>query len=255
MNQLAYVQPPARGIAASPRSAGLTVNHRPSDLSIVRREDMQRRDLEHYVHKRFQEIHGADIQEFLPNLFALRDTAKNVLGVLGFRPAGERPLFLEAYLDSPIETVLKQRLGMGPKRSTIVEVGNLASSAAGGARWLIALSTALFMGMGLRWAVLTATPALLNSFAKLGITFVPLAAAAKERIADADKHWGNYYDAGPLVVASNVSQAFHALHAQLLRSGRSCGTISLWERAYRLGLLKDEASLPVLTPLRWAQAQ
>jgi hypothetical protein len=252
VNQLAYVHPPG-SVVASPRPAGLTVTHRPSDLSIVHREDTGRHDLEHYVHQRYQDIHGADICDFMPDLFALRGNGNELLGVLGFRPAGEGPLFLEAYLDSPIETVLKHRLGTEPKRSVIVEVGNLASSAPGGARWLISLSTALFMGMGLRWAVLTATPALLNSFAKLGIAFVPLAAAAKERIVDADKRWGNYYDAGPVVVASDVSQAFHTLHAQLLKGRRSSGTIFLWERAYRLGLLKDESGLPVVTPLRWVQ--
>jgi hypothetical protein len=214
---------------------------------------MERRELEHYVHRRYQEIHGADIREFMPDLLTLRGTGNDVLGVLGFRLATQGPLFLEAYLDSPIETVLRQRLGIEVERSMIVEVGNLASSAPGGARWLISLSTALFMGLGLRWAVLTATPALLNSFAKLGVAFVPLAAAAKERIADADKHWGNYYDAAPVVVASDVSQAFHTLHAQLLKGERSSGAISLWERAYRLGLLTDETGLPVLTPLRWAQ--
>lgn len=253
MNQLAYVHPPGGSVVASPRPAGLTVSHRPADLSVVRREDADRRDLERYVHRRYQEIHGADICDFMPDLFALRGNGHELLGVLGFRPAGEGPLFLEAYLDSPIETVLKHRLGTEPKRSVIVEVGNLASSAPGGARWLISLSTALFMGMGLRWAVLTATPALLNSFVKLGITFVPLAAAAKERVANAGRHWGNYYDVDPLVVASDVSQAFHTLHAQLLKGRRSSGAISLWERAYRLGLLKDESGLPVVTPLRWVQ--
>ena len=252
MSQLAYVHPPAGGVV-SPRPAGLTVSHRPSDLSIVRREDAGRHELESYVHQRYQEIHGADICDFMPDLFALHGDGNDFLGVLGFRPADREPLFLEAYLNSPIETVLKQRLGTGPERSMIVEVGNLASSAPGGARWLISLSTALFMGMGLRWAVLTATSALLNSFVKLGIAFVPLATAAKERIANADEHWGNYYDTGPMVVASDVSQAFHTLHAQLLYGGRSSGAISLWERAYRLGLLKDETGLPVVTPLRWAQ--
>jgi hypothetical protein len=222
-------------------------------LSVVRRGDIERRDLEHYVHQRYQEIHGADIHDFMPDLLALRGNNTDLLGVLGFRPAKKAPLFLEAYLDSPVEIVLEQRLGVELERSMIVEVGNLASSTPGGARWLISLSTALFMGMGLRWAVLTATPALLNSFSKLGVAFVPLAAADKERIAHADKHWGNYYDAGPLVVASDVSRAFHTLHARLLRCERSSGAISLWERAYRLGLLGDEAELPVVRPLRWVQ--
>jgi hypothetical protein len=107
--------------------------------------------------------------------------------------------------------------------------------------------------MGLRWAVLTATPGLLNSFRKLSIAFVPLAPAAKERINDADKYWGSYYDEQPFVVASDIPMAFHTLNSQLAGHLQSPGAITLWKRAYRLGLLEEGAGMPEASAPYWGR--
>lgn len=252
MHRSTSINASAAKVVPSYRTDGAATARRALDVSIAGRGGIESSEIEHFVRECYWERHQADIREFMPAFLTLRSNG-NLVGVLGFRPAEQARLFLEAYLDGPIEKILAQRIGIEPERSTIVEVGNLVSNSPGGARWLISSSTALFMGMGLRWAVLTATPALLNSFRKLRVPFAPVAPASKERIDDADKYWGSYYDEQPFVVASDISAAFHTLNTQLIGRLQSPGAHTLWKRAYRLGLLEEQAGLPQAPESYWGR--
>jgi hypothetical protein len=64
--------------------------------------------------------------------------------------------------------------------------------------------------MGYRWVAFTATRALRNSFHRLGLKPVPIAAADPARLADGDAHWGSYYDQDPVVVAGKISLGLRA---------------------------------------------
>ncbi len=194
-----------------------------------------RLELERFIHERYAQVHGADVRHYLPYLLTLRHPLDGTLGVLGYRPACDGQLFLESYLDSPVEEMLSRRLGAVVPRSAIVEVGNLACATPGGARALIMLMTAYVKAAGIRWVIFTALPALRNSFTRLGITLLPLRHADKERIADAERQWGRYYEGRPTVIAGNVHAGFHVLrHALFCRPG-SFQTKALWCRAYRMG--------------------
>ena len=83
--------------------------------------------------------------------------------VLGFRYADQAPLFLEHYLERPVEQLLAARLKRPVDRSRLVEVGNLAVTTAGGGRWLITALTAYLSATGSEWALFTIGPALVNN--------------------------------------------------------------------------------------------
>lgn len=222
----------------------------PANIAIVRPEETGRRELERYIHGKYRKTYGADIQQFMPSLVALRHPSDGLMGALGYRAAGEQRLFLEAYVDVPVEMLLSQRLRISCRRSDIVEVGNLAATTPGGARWLIALCAAFFKGMGFRWVVLTVTPALHNSFSRLGIDLIPLTKASKQRIRDAEKHWGSYYDVKPHVVAGDIRLGFHVLRGRLFMQEGSFAAKALWCRAYRLGALYGRAGLSMAALFR-----
>ena len=95
--------------------------------------------------------------------------------------AQRRPLFLERYLDEPIELAVARRSGRPVPREEIVEVGNLAAFGSASARLLIVALTDLLVAQGFRWVVFTGTPALLNSFQRLALE--PLALARPTRRA------------------------------------------------------------------------
>lgn len=225
--------------AAGPwqRIGSLPARPTPQTVAIHAGTDDARAQAERFIHGCFAAAYDADVRHFMPMLMSLRDPQAQLQGVLGFRPALAGGLFLEQYLDAAIERALSGSLGQVVARDSIMEVGNLATTLPGGARWLIAALTAYLKGAGYRWAVFTAVPALGNSFARLGIELVRLAPADKTRLTAAEQAlWGRYYDSGPIVVAANVQQSFDALCRYLGGTQDTAARMRpLWDHALAVG--------------------
>lgn len=176
----------------------------------------RRAALEQFVCQRFEQQHGARIRHFMPCLFSLENQAGQLLGAVGVRSAGSGPLFLERYLDEPIQNAIGARLGhIEPGRDELVEVGNLAADSPGAARLLIVALTDLLVALGFRWVTFTGTPTLLNSFQRLGLAPIALGEADPARMGEELVDWGRYYDSRPWVMAGDI----HGGHQRLLQMG------------------------------------
>lgn len=184
----------------------------PVSLSLHTQLAPQRRRVEQFIHGRFAQVHGADVHDFLPTLVSSTNTEGELTAAAGFKLASESPLFLEAYLDQPVESCLAALGHIQPEREKIVEVGNLATASPGRTRQLIIALAAWFDRRQLEWAVLTLTPTLINSFRRLGLEVHVLAPALLERLSDGLSDWGQYYALQPQVVAVSVPES-----ARLLR--------------------------------------
>lgn len=180
-------------------------------LSLHLASDPARADLEHFIHQCFATVHHADVQHYLPELLALHDSHGRLIAAAGMRPASEGPLFLERYLDAPLETAVSQLAGVALDRTCMVEVGNLASLNAGSARIIIIAVTWLLASRGLEWVAFTGAATLINSFQRLGLTPTVLAAADPGRLQGQANQWGTYYDQRPQVFAGNIGYGFDAL--------------------------------------------
>lgn len=73
----------------------------------------------------------------MPCLFGLEADDGSLHGAVGCRGAATQALFLEHYLDEPIEDLIAARVGTSVERADVVEVGNLAARGAGMSRLLI----------------------------------------------------------------------------------------------------------------------
>ena len=176
----------------------------------------RRAALEQFVRQRFEQQHGARIRHFMPCLFSLENQAGQLLGAVGVRSAGSGPLFLERYLDEPIQNAIGARLGhTEPGRDELVEVGNLAADSPGAARLLIVALTDLLVALGFRWVTFTGTATLLNSFQRLGLAPIALGEADPARMGEELVDWGRYYDSRPWVMAGDI----HGGHQRLLQMG------------------------------------
>jgi len=176
----------------------------------------RRAALEQFVRQRFEQQHGARIRHFMPCLFSLENQAGQLLGAVGVRSAGSGPLFLERYLDEPIQNAIGARLGhTEPGRDELVEVGNLAADSPGAARLLIVALTDLLVALGFRWVTFTGTATLLNSFQRLGLAPIALGEADPARMGEELADWGRYYDSRPWVMAGDI----HGGHQRLLQMG------------------------------------
>jgi hypothetical protein len=165
----------------------------------------RRKKVESFIAQRFLEVHGARISRFMPQLFALFDDRGRVLAAVGIRDASMQRLFLEYYLDSPVEQVIAERSGVASERARIVEIGNLASRDRRASRGLFRVLSRRLHVEGFEWAVFTGCSALQQMFATLGIETLTLGRALQVRLPRDQQTWGGYYEDNPQVVAGRVN--------------------------------------------------
>jgi Thermostable hemolysin len=170
-------------------------------LAATRPDDPQRQALETFVRDAFARKHSADVQSFMPTLLSFRDASASLCGVVGLRPAGESPLYLERYLDAPIERALADATGRTVRRGEIVEVGNLAGRNCRAAMRMVAQLPVYLMAQDFRWITFTATSTVRELLLSFGAPLVELARAEHARVAGGRDRWGTYYETDPRVFA------------------------------------------------------
>jgi hypothetical protein len=146
---------------------------------------------------------------------SVRNREDVILGALGFRCAADEPLFLEQYLDAPVEEAVSGVYGMPAAREGIIEIGSLASEGDGASIFLITALMAYLQQQGFRHVTFTATSYLYKYFRVIGVDPCVIAAADQSRLSDGGASWGSYYDAQPRVIAGDVGFAARRLHEHL----------------------------------------
>ncbi len=165
-------------------------------------EAEDRQELEQFIHNIFRRTYGADIHSFMPQLMSLRDVSGELLAVCGLRHAHHGKLFLENYLDAPIETALARYSHESVLRESVLEVGNLAVAEPASARSLLASVSVYLHGTNSEWAVFTGIPALRNSLIKLNMHIEKLGDANISCLPEHERPaWGSYYDENPQIMA------------------------------------------------------
>jgi hypothetical protein len=199
----------APGTAQEPaaRAAGRTGY----EVEYVRQGDPARASLEAFIAQSFHAAYGAILSHFCDTLLGSRDGGGQWIAALGYSLAQDGPLFLEQYLDEPLEHAIATRAGHPVARAGIVEVGNLAAAHPGAARALIVSMTRLLHAEGLHWVAFTATATLLNSFTRLRLKPHVLADADPHRLPDAGKCWGSYYNSQPQVMFGDIRYGYAQL--------------------------------------------
>lgn len=163
----------------------------------------RRAEAEGFIREVFRRSHGANITAFAPNLLLLEQDAR-VVAAAGWRAAGDGRLFLERYLDLPIEDAMAALADQPVARNRIVEVGHLAADRRGSTVHVILALAGFLDALGHEWVVFTATRELLGIFSRLGLPLLALAPADPERLGDEAAEWGSYYDTQPIVVAGRI---------------------------------------------------
>lgn len=184
-----------------------------SSLEILPPGHPDRPDLQQFIADAYARAYGARVRHFARTLVGLGNPGTRWTAAVGYTLAGTDPLYLEQYLDQPIEVAVTERTGVPVRRDQLVEVSNLAAAGTGAAREIIVRMTTMLNRLGRSWVVLTATKALLNSFARLDIHPIPLAPADPRRLPDGGASWGTYYASQPRVVTASIPLGYARLAA------------------------------------------
>ena len=180
----------------------IALENRLFSLHFSEPEAPDRSEVEQFIGAIFFQAYGAKIRRFKPCLMSLRDQQHKLVAACGFRGAALETLFLENYLDQPIEALLSRHTGLEVKRSEIVGVGNFSVAEPGMARYLIAAINDHLHDTSNQWAVCTVVPVLRNAFVKMNLKPIILGDADKSRLHVEERiEWGSYYAQKPQVLA------------------------------------------------------
>jgi len=168
----------------------------------------ERASLQDFIAQSYFRTYGARVDHFAHQLMGLRRPDGPWLAGVGYTFAANKPLFIEQYLDRPVEIEIAARLRTPIGREQVVEVGNFAAVRPGGARRVIICMTELLHELGRTWVVFTSTRSLLNSFSRLGIATIVLEPADPLRLSDGGAKWGSYYETNPQVIAASIPLGF-----------------------------------------------
>lgn len=169
---------------------------------VVKAGDFSRREVEDFIAAVFYQNYQAHIDSFMPELIALRDQNGVLMAAFGLHKASQGPLFLEQYIDMPIEALFTHKLGRTITRKNITSIGNLAVANPRNAGVLIAHIIQYSLAMGIEWCVATAHHSLQNGLIKSGRDVYPLHVANPTRLSENEQaRWGSYYDKQAEIVA------------------------------------------------------
>jgi len=174
-------------------------------FDVIRKNDPEWNRVTGFIHDTYKRAYGAEVDSFMPQIMRVTNAAGEYRAVMGYRAAGQERLFLENYLDEPIEASISRYLGRTIERSSIVEVGNLAEAKAGDARLAIIAATAYMWARGYRWVAFTGVTRMRNVFRKLGLDTRELMVADESRLPPEEvAKWGAYYQGNPVVCFADI---------------------------------------------------
>jgi len=179
-----------------------------TELEFLPPDHPERASLQRFIAATYRRNYGAHIEHYARQLVGLRHPGGGWSAGLGYTLPRAEALFVEHYLDRPVEVEIASRIGITVGRDQVVEVGNLAATTPGAARRLIVGMTVLLHRLGRTWVVFTATRSLLNSFSRLQIAPIVLAPADPDRLPDRGTNWGSYYRSLPQVMTANIPIGF-----------------------------------------------
>lgn len=181
----------------------------PKVISIHQHFRPERERVEAYIEATYAQAFSSRIRAHYPTLMSVQDAKGEIHAAVGFRLGREGPLFLERYLDAPIEAVL------GVDREGVAEIGSLASASAGASLFLFMALAGHLNQLDCDHAVATATRQLRRTFGRVGFPTRRLATADPARLGAEARDWGGYYERDPEVLAGAIAPALPPL-AQLL---------------------------------------
>jgi len=161
----------------------------------------ERAELEAFVREGFSRKHDATVASFMPTLLSFRDSSGDLRGVIGLRGATPSALYLEQYLQQPVEAAIASATGQRVQRRQVVEVGNLAGRNCRAAMRMVATLPDYLLSRNYQWIVFTATSAVRGILQGFGAPLVELAQADASRVQSGPDRWGSYYQNDPRVLA------------------------------------------------------
>jgi hypothetical protein len=127
-----------------------------------------------------------------------------ILACTGYQPAADGALFLEQYLDEPVEDCLQRLTHVTVSREQIVEIGGFAVTNKRHALPFMLQLAPTLVELGFKTVICTVTRPMQRCLRKLGIVSTRVADADPARVDVSNNAWGTYYDLKPVLLAGDI---------------------------------------------------
>src|SRR6185295_2214283 len=138
----------------------------PEPINVLYSGDLGREEVEAFIEKAYYAHYGNHPGTHYPELIFCRGSTHKIISACGLRRASSGPLFLEQYLDGPIEGALAQLSRNRPERHSVFEVGSLAAIGSRALLNVIRAVAVYIKEQKAEYAVATATAPLRRLFAQ-----------------------------------------------------------------------------------------
>lgn len=178
-------------------------------INVLSAKSAKRFDTESFIKNGYAKTYQAQINVTTPYLIALEKGA--LKAALGIRSA-KTELFIEQYLDKPIQQVLANR-SLPAMRREIAEIAHLYSNAKVFTVPLMLVTAVALHFKSFTTMVFTGTEHVINLIKKTGIHVETLTVADKTRLINSKDKWGTYYDANPVVACISLSDVLTSIRS------------------------------------------
>lgn len=172
-------------------------------FSVVEHDSEARVSLEARIRSGFGMHFDACVEGFMPRFAHYRHTG-GATGVIGIRRASDEPLFLENYLDVPVESVIAEATGTLPGRDRIAEVGQFVVDDRDIVTCFFRDLVPFLIENDFDWVCFTGTDRIRALLVRIGFHGLPIARAEETRVRRSPDRWGRYYDFDPIVILGKL---------------------------------------------------
>ena len=170
--------------------------------------------VEQYIQTIFSRHYKASVNDFHPLLITIENHNNEIIAALGLRFADHQRLVAEEYSEKDISHLFNEKLNVHGERKHMIEIGNLASSHSGYAKFLFVAMTRILADWHFQWLTFTAVPSVINVFKKLKLNPVEVCMAHLNNLKTSRSNWGEYYQHKPRVMLGDISNAHRFLEQQ-----------------------------------------
>lgn len=193
-------------------------------IHLIQKEDTRYREICDFVCNQYKQHFNCDLRHFMPNHLVLQK-GDAVMAVAGFRNASTGPLFLEQYLDEPVEDLLLEKMNQFRNRDEIVEVGGFAAVDRLSALQLMLHLSAQLNELEYKTLVCAANKPIQQCLKRSGFSWVVLGEARADRVSQQENDWGSYYRSKPALLAGNIPQSEQQLVKRVMRERVAGATV------------------------------
>ena len=192
----------------------VSVRHCQFSIRAYLPDDSDRTRVEEYIQTIFSKHYKASVNDFHPLLITIENNHNEIIAALGLRFAEQQRLVAEEYSDKEAEYLFSEHFKINGERKNIIEIGNLASSHSGYAKFLFVAMTRILTDWHFQWLTFTAVPSVINVFKKLKLNPIEVCMAHLSNLKYSNSNWGEYYQHNPRVMIGDIRSANHFLEQQ-----------------------------------------